>query len=238
MKKLRNMVNWEPKAIGENLDLESMKEVLDAEGFECHVLWPSSWRMQARWLMRSAIKILQDYAEAFERVEKRDMEETESWLRGENVTGSRILQGQELEDEQDTQTLLSGLLLVGYAIENQLKGIIFSQNPELLNENLELDRRFTRHELDTLYCAAGFAENPKNIDDETRKILEGLTQIILWRGRYLFPLDFRDSREKKLFPCNTPRDIEKLIHLYVKLDTKLSQIPIPSTHKSKRVSGK
>ena len=236
MKKEKKVVNWEFRAIGEFLDQESAKEVFDAEQFQCAILWPQGWRRQARLLILAASKLLLDYADAFERTRKRDDEDTERCFRGEKVPG-RIMKGQELEDFENCLSLPIGLLLVGYAIENLLKGIIFSQSPELLSENLELDRRFTRHELDRLYLAAGFVNHLEEIDSETRKLLDGLTQIIIWQGRYQFPLKFEDFRDKKPMPCVNPDEIKKLIALYTKLDSKLSQIPIPSTHMSTRCSG-
>lgn len=235
MKKQKKEVNWEFRAIGELLDQESAKEVFDAEQFQCHILWPSGWRSKAHLMMRAALKLLQKCADANERTVKRDDEDFKRRMSGEQVPGSRTLEGQELEDHYDFLSGPIGLLLAGYAIENQLKGIIFSQSPELLSENLELDRRFTHHELDKLYRDAGFASSLEEMDDETRKILNWLTQIVVWQGRYMVPLNFEDFIDKKPAPGREGTD--KLIALYIKLDDKLSQISIPPTHMSKRCSG-
>lgn len=138
----KKAVNWKYRSNGELLDQESAKEVDDAEQFQCTVLWPSGWRHQARLLMRAALKLLQDCEDANDRTRKRDDEEFDRIMCGEQVPSSRTLEGQELEDHLDSQSGLIGLLLVGYAIENLLKGIIFSQDPVRLTENLELDRKF------------------------------------------------------------------------------------------------
>jgi hypothetical protein len=230
----KKAVNWEFRAIGELLDVESVKEVNDAEQFQCMVLWPGVWRHQAYLLMRASCTLLEDYVEASDRTHKREVEEYKRRMRGEQVPCSRIMKGQELKDFEDMQSLPIGLLLAGYAIENLLKGIIFSQKPELLSENLELNRRFTRHELDKLYRDAGFVNALEEIDSETRKLLDGLTQIVVWQGRYLFPLEFKEFIDKKPMPCDSPEEIERLKALYAKLDIKLSQIPAPPTHMEKR----
>lgn len=83
MKKEKEVVNWEFRAIGELLDEESAKEVFDAEQFQCHVLWPSGWCFQARLLMRAALKLLQDCEDANDRTRKRLDKEFERSMHGD-----------------------------------------------------------------------------------------------------------------------------------------------------------
>ncbi|VVB63372.1 Uncharacterised protein [uncultured archaeon] len=224
MKKQKKTKNWDSKTIA------------DAEQFEARVLIPGMWRIQARQLMRAAFKLLKDCSTAQDHTIRRLIEM--SSVHREQTSGSRRLQGQELEDYEDSNLLPIGLLLAGFAIENQLKGIIFSKNPELLSENLELNKQYTRHELNKLYCAAGFAKNINEIDSATRILLDRLTKAIVWQGRYTFPLHFENFRGNRTIPCNPQKEMDDLLKLYNKLDNTLSQIPIPSTNMQERASGK
>jgi len=147
---------------------------------------------------------------------------------------SHILEGEDLEDFLDSELLPISLLLSGLAVENLLKGIIYSQNPDRLLEddrNLFLDGKITHHCLDDLYLKAGLAKNKDALDSETKEILKMLEQIILWQGRYPVPLNLEQFKQKKQIP-ESLRTPKKIIELCERLFAILDKIPNPPTHLS------
>ena len=159
-----------------------------------------------------------------------------------NESTSRTLEGQELEDSLDSQLMPVCLLLVGYAIENLIKGIIYSRKPELLIEedkNLKLSEKLKKHELAELYACkyVGLVKNSETIDRDTKEILDVLQQFIIWQGRYPVPLNLQQLRNKKTIPLSL-RDPKKINELSERLLSILDKIPQPSTHLSRRLAEK
>ena len=78
-------------------------------------------------------------------------------------------------------------LLYAYAIENVLKGLIVFKRPELIQEH-KLDDELKNHDLNEL------AENAEvTVEHEERPILEALSQLSIWAGRYPVALNRHDS---------------------------------------------
>jgi hypothetical protein len=69
-------------------------------------------------------------------------------------------------------------LLYAYAIENVLKGIVVSKRPDLIEER-ELNGELASHNLIRLAEKAEFA-----VHVQERSILEALSQLSIWAGRY------------------------------------------------------
>jgi len=167
------MVDWEIKRDLKNEDLidrKSMEAVLIAEQFECNALWHLMWKSTAIGLLTAADKVYNAYSDA----NKREMARY-NW----NYNGG-ILKGQELQGFLDTAYLFPiYLLLLGYAIENLLKGILYSKCPELLDEtdkglklNLQkLNQSLKGHELTLLYKEAAKLTDLAALDTETKDIL-------------------------------------------------------------------
>lgn len=183
------MVNWEIKRDRNNPDLmdeKSFDDVFSARQFECSVRWPLYWKDKALLLLRAAEKIFIVYDAANKRYLERSLVE------------SHEMEGEELEDFIDSRLLEICLLLKGYAVENLLKGIIFSQDRNRLKENdngLWLDNEITRsHSLGQLYVFANLAKNIDAIDPGTKEILNILESMVLWQGRYPTALNLERNK--------------------------------------------
>lgn len=228
------MVNWEIKRDRNNPDLideKSLGDVLSARQFECSVRWPLYWKDKAHLLLRAAEKIFVAYDAAY----KRELERFLAIPFGQ--AESHEMEGEELEDFLDSRLLEICLLLKGYAVENLLKGIIFSQNRDHLKEDddgLWLDPDITRsHQFDNLYVLAGLAKNIAAIDQETKEILKILENMVLWQGRYSTALNLERNKQKKQIPDGL-RDQKKINDLCIRLFGVLNGIPTPPTRLSER----
>jgi hypothetical protein len=72
-------------------------------------------------------------------------------------------------------------LMYAYAIENVLKGLIVSMQPDLIQED-KLARELTSNPPHNLMK---FAEKAKfEVDDDERRVLGALSQLAMWAGRY------------------------------------------------------
>ena len=219
------MVNWEFERDRKNpelLDMKSATAIIEAKQFERLVKWPLGWKYKAQLLLKASEHIFDIYDAAY----KRDLE------RFLDESSSDILEGEELEDFLNSQLLSTSLLLKGFAIENLIKGIIYSQDPNRLIEDdkgLYLDGKIKHHRLDELYLLAGLAKNKNAIDPETNEILEILEEVILWQGRYPIPLNLEQYKQKKQIP-DSLRDPKKINDLCIRLYSILNKIPTPRTH--------
>jgi len=232
------MVNWEIKRDKKDrdlVDLKSLDDVLQAKQFEAIALWPSSWKFKAIGLHYVADKLFRAYKAANDREWARTAED----LKREHPSSwGHVLEGQELEDSLD---MIAGfsiyLLLTGYAIENLIKGIIYSKDPNKLEEddkNLRFKRSLVHHHLANLYVEAGLATSNAKIDHDTKEILDYLEEFITWRGRYNLPLNLQQAKNKKPLPSCISRGGElipdKINELIGQLISELDKIPIPPTH--------
>lgn len=125
---------------------------------------------------------------------------------------------ESISDEQRTLASRGGwcmdsaLLLAGLALENALKGILISQNPETTEISVKMDGEGNlisarissiggsdpTHDLPTLAREAGLFEIENNpaVEDPTEfsrfeRILKQLTHSIQWGSRYPVPLEYR-----------------------------------------------
>jgi hypothetical protein len=234
-KRCNQMVDWEFKRDPSNRDLldwKSAEAVLEAEQFECCALWPLMWKSKAQGLLVAADKIYQAYYNA----DKREMARLDS---GNYTNGTP--KGQELEDSLDTMYLFPiFLLLVGYAIENLLKGIIYSKNPDLIvetNKNLELNKNLRCHKLTKLYKEVAKVTELTALDNETEEILIILEQCVIWQGRYSLPLNLQQFKNKKQI-SSSQMNIKKINALISQISSVLNKIPNPPTHMEKRTRSK
>lgn len=232
------MVNWKYKpdiTDSRLLDMKSADEIDLAKQYEVAVLWPISWKRKARDLLYVADKLFSAYKIANNREWAR-FEESFKCL--EPQPSGHILNGQELEDHFDiTAGRPIYLLLTGYAIENLIKGIIYSKTPSLLEEddkNLRLKKDLANHKLADLYIEAGLAANKNMIDNDIKELLDYLEEYITWKGRYNIPLNLQQAKNAKSMPSciNHGGDIvpDKINELVEQLITELDRIPVPPTH--------
>lgn len=235
------MVDWKITRVDENgkLDLEAFRKRQDSVQYEAKVLMPGSWKAQAGILLHAADKLFQVYDAAETREQARDLAEYEYTKQ----TG-KIYQMDSKEREcwsndfEDTMLLPVFLLLVGYAIENLIKGIMYGRHPKLLEEtddNLKLAIRC--HELSELYRIAMDLKGLTEIELCTREILDWLTQYVIWKGRYTIPVTLEQLAKspKKTPAClNYPDRVnlntEPLNALIDHLVTELDKVPFPPTH--------
>jgi len=232
------MVDWEYKPDKNNsmlLDMKSAREVDQARQFEATALWPSAWKSKARDLRYVADKLFRAYKAANDREWARI---DEALKRKQPSSGGHILKGQELEDHLDVITGFSiYLLLTGYAIENLIKGIIYSKTPGKLEEddkNLRLKKNLVNHKLADLYVEARLANSKDTIDHDIKEILDFLEEFITWRGRYNLPLNLQQAKNAKPLPSCISRGGElvpdKINELIEQLISELDKIPVPPTH--------
>ena len=223
------MVDWEFKKNGGNPELVGLKSaeaIVNAKQYERLVKWTIGWRVQALLLFTASEHILAISNAASARMEALISSEFS------NESSSSDLEGSESQDLIDSQLLPIALLLKGYAIENLIKGIIYSQHPGRCKENdkgLWLDGKLTNHCLGELYVAAGLAKNKDAIDSEIKEILEVLEKVILWQGRYPVPLNLERYKQKIQF-TDRLRNPKEINDLFLKLLTYLKTIPNPNTH--------
>jgi hypothetical protein len=76
-----------------------------------------------------------------------------------------------------------GQMLYAFAIENALKGLAFVKHPNYANQS-RLSRKLSTHNLTELAAEAGIV-----LTAEERPLLEKLSQLAEWAGRYPVALD-------------------------------------------------
>lgn len=230
------MVDWSYKSDKNDsrlLDQKSARKVDLARQFEATALLPSAWKSRARGQLYVADKLFRAYKAANDR----------EWARFDEAlkhpkSGGHILKGQELEDHLDvTAGSAIYLLLTGYAIENLIKGIIYSKTPSMLEEddkNLWLNKSLKNHELADLYVEAGLATSIDTINHDIKELLDYLAEFIIWRGRYNLPLNLQQAKDAKPIPSCINRGGEllpdKINKLIEQLISELDRIPVPPTH--------
>jgi hypothetical protein len=193
-----------------------------------------NWKFKAQLHLIAAEKIF----EAYDAADKRELKKFLEVPFGNHE--SHAMEGEELNDFLDAQLLPICLLLEGFAVENLLKGIIYSQEQNRLLEddkNLKLTEDLTHHRLCDLYKDAKLAKSIDEIDSETKEILKVLEQFISWRGRYPVPINLQQLKNSKQIP-DTLKNTKKVIELCTKLFQILNDIPNPPTHLSERKSEK
>jgi hypothetical protein len=199
------MVDWKITRLDENgkLDLESFRKREDSVQYEAKVLMPGIWKAQAGILLHAADKLFQPYDAAETREHARALAEYEYTKQ----TGNRYqMDSKEREcwdnDFRDGLLLPVYLLLVGYAVENLIKGIMYGRHTKLLietDDNLKLSIRC--HELSELYRIAMDLKGLTEIEPSTREILDCLAQYVIWKGRYAIPVTLEQLAKS---PKETP----------------------------------
>jgi hypothetical protein len=131
---------------------------------------PNSWEERADNLKRAADKVYEICYDAF------------------TSTRNYIKEGREpdLQDVQDFSVIAIYYLLMGYALENLLKGILIMRQPEMYVQQGNLTGLKT-HKLVKL-----FEDCKLPVDQETKELLEKLTRHIVWQGKYPIPLRAED----------------------------------------------
>jgi hypothetical protein len=172
------------------LDEDWLNELMRARQFEYGARLPISWKSVSYNLKHAADRLFDLYHSASERIIMRSIESFEESIKlGQPLNESRILEGEELEDSYDSGLLSVYFLLVGYAIENLLKGILMIQHPEYFKPNTKMTD-IRSHNLVNLCVRCGIT-----ICNDEIKLLEKLATFIDWQGKYPIPLE-----SEKMFP--------------------------------------
>jgi len=166
-----------------NEDLDKAIEHYQSKQFKLRATLPGSWKSASLKLRHAASRLRELQHDAILRILERGRAEFEA---GEMREGITKLEGQELQDHEDTQLSSIYLFLMGYAIENLLKGILILRHPEYFKPTGEMTSIGT-HKLVSLCQRCGI-----QLLDEESTLLDKLTTYIRWAGRYPVPLDIQD----------------------------------------------
>jgi len=126
---------------------------------------PEAWRITAIGLKRSADIIWEQWFEIFSRLE-----------------GGKIAKASNQEADDLTLLVPSFFLLYGLALENAFKGLIISKDPSIMESEVKWKIKGGGHDLSELCHECGLS-----ITNDEQKLLDDLTQGILWAGRYTVP---------------------------------------------------
>lgn len=133
---------------------------------------PEAWRMYAIGLRRSAELIWEQWHSLFSKLGVKPTSFT--------------------SQEADDLILLlpSFLLLSGLSLENLLKGVLIAIEPPRQEGRLDWEIPRGGHDLPTLCERAGIA-----ISTDELRMLNALTEAVLWAGRYPVPIRHDNRRE-------------------------------------------
>ena len=169
------------------IDWEKLNGRMQKQQFELGAKEPISWLSTSRGLKHAADHIYDIYYAASEQQLRRIVEEVESG----QIQKSQTLLGKELEEYLDCQLLPVYLMLMGFSLENLLKGIVIRQQPELLKPDGSFNLK--SHKLVILAQMGNIQLLP-----EEESTLETLTTATEWASRYSVPLKQEDMFPKKL----------------------------------------
>jgi len=174
-----------------NEDLDKAIEHYRSEQLKLGATFPGSWRSKSRMLRHAASRLRELQHDAILRMHARGRAEFEAGGMGEGIAK---LEGQELQDHEDAELGSIYLLLMGYAIENLIKGILMLRHKEYFKPTGEITSIGT-HKLVSLCQQCGI-----QLLGEESTLLDKLIKYIRWAGRYPVPL-----KTKEMLPINPSR---------------------------------
>lgn len=172
-----------------DIKLDLMREIASKKQFELSYKMPISWEVMATTLKHSADKLYDLFFNAKRRQHSRLVDELDKLRKEEQGITHRILDGEELEDFWDGRLITIYYLLMGYAIENLLKGIYLAQHPEKFDPD-KRNNWIKSHDLEK-WCVN---KCKIQIDERERNWLKKLQRIVLWQGKYPVPLGIDQMR--------------------------------------------
>ena len=138
-------------------DVDKHEKVIEnnrKKQFESNASEALSWVIEAARLKRAADKLFDIYHAAGIRNRNRAIE---AFQEGRNRTGK--LRGEELEDFLDGEMISVYFLLMGFAVENLLKGILLTKDQGILKQKGSLNlNKIKTHNLVSLSHNYTFAE--------------------------------------------------------------------------------
>jgi hypothetical protein len=200
---------------------DMIREQVRNKQFKLGATLPIAWKVSSFSLKHAADKLYDVYDAAENRILQRLVDEIES---GQSQDDTRELEGEELLDHHDTHLFSVYCLLLGYAIENLLKGILMVQHPEYFKPN----KKMTDIRSHNLVRLCNRCNIP--VDKNETALLDTLTTYVEWQGKYPIPLSIDDMPPKKQ-PDGTweeqgwsTNSIKKLREDADKLYTKIYQV--------------
>jgi len=159
---------------------DRINEQMKARQYELSAKLPISWKSKSLDLKHAADILFDHHHDATQRIIDRAIKEKKH---RKKLDGSRTLEGSELKDHQDSQLIGVYFLLIGYAIENLLKGNLLVQHPEYFKPDKKMTDIKT-HKLTELciWCNISLME-------EEIVLLNKLTRYVEWQGKYPIPLE-------------------------------------------------
>jgi hypothetical protein len=148
--------------------------------FDSALCSPYAWRHKGLQLLQSGIVILEKSAAA--------QPIAEALL----SSGQTEFSAEERAPLYEYQLYDIGFFLVALAIENLLKGLWVGRNPERINQITKMQTdlpEITTHQLVKVAKAAGMI-----LSVEEESLLDDLSKIILWYGRYSAPSNVNDYK--------------------------------------------
>jgi hypothetical protein len=134
---------------------------------------PDAWRITAIGLKRSADIIWEQWFGIFSRLE-----------------GGKIFKASNQEAGDLRLLIPSFLLLYGLALENAFKGLIIAKDPSITEYEVKWKIKGGGHDLSELHKESGLS-----ITKDEQKLLDDLTQAVLWAGRYPVPKKHANKSE-------------------------------------------
>lgn len=138
----------------------------------------SPWALQARGLLNSAYIIFEKSIKALE------------FINNNESPKEVVLPGSEYDKiVNDSTSINHALFLIGFAIENLLKGLWIEQN-NVTEKSLtpdKLPKEIKTHDLKDLVNKLNL-----NFSKLENDVLDTLTELIKWKGRYPIPLHVTD----------------------------------------------
>jgi hypothetical protein len=159
---------------------DALYERIKAQQFELGARLPISWQSTSRTLKRAADRLYDCYHDATVRELQRAVDSATS---GQRIEGARELKGAELEDFLDGQLISVYFLLIGYSVENLLKGLLMIKHPEYFKAGSKMTQ-IRSHDLVQLCCRCSISLEAKETE-----LLEKLKVDIEWQGKYPVPLE-------------------------------------------------
>lgn len=122
----------------------------------------------------------------------------------------------DIEEWQDQELVTVYFLLMGYSIENLLKGILLNQKPELFQPSKRM-KGFGHHKLTRLCDEVGV-----ELQSDEKKWLMKLTEYIEWQGKYPIPLKRDNDKDRtRGIPFKGREFQEQIEAIWTKIDLRL-----------------
>ena len=165
---------------------ESIRSLLFKYGF----LSPSAWKRKATRLKYAADRLFDLYDEATTRFLQRFSKEAEEGI-GPVAAWHSATEAELGREVTDISLITEYCLLMGYALENLLKGVLMAKHPEYFKPDSKI-KNICSHKLVSLYKRCSL-----HVTADEEELLKKLTDHIEWVGKYPVPLEMAGMYPRK-----------------------------------------